>query len=97
LKHHNKGDLDRAIADYDEAIRLDPKDAMAYYNRGLAFKAKSDLARAIANYTEAIRLDRNYAKAYYNRGLAKRANGDAAGGNADILWARELNPSIGAP
>jgi tetratricopeptide (TPR) repeat protein len=29
-----KGNLDRAIADYDEAIRLDPKYALAYYNRG---------------------------------------------------------------
>ena len=29
-----KGDRDRAIADYNEAIRLDPKFAMAYNNRG---------------------------------------------------------------
>src|SRR5438270_13243709 len=29
-----KGDLDRAIADFGEAIRLDPKYALPYNNRG---------------------------------------------------------------
>jgi Flp pilus assembly protein TadD len=37
-----KGDLDRAIADYTEAIRLSPKFARAYYNRGVAEKRKGD-------------------------------------------------------
>lgn len=31
-----KGDYGRTIADYNDAIRLDPKDAVAYGNRGLA-------------------------------------------------------------
>jgi len=32
--HNAKGDSDRAIADFDEAIQLDPELAMSYYNRG---------------------------------------------------------------
>jgi tetratricopeptide (TPR) repeat protein len=36
-------------------IRLDPKDAEAYYNRGLAWKAKDDLDRAIADFDQAGR------------------------------------------
>jgi tetratricopeptide (TPR) repeat protein len=35
---------DRAIADYDEAIRLNPQFAMAYFNRGNTWQRK---ARAI--------------------------------------------------
>jgi hypothetical protein len=50
-----KGDYDRAIADYDEAIRLDPQDPLAYYNRGVAWHGKHDYDRAIADYDEAIR------------------------------------------
>ena len=34
LVYQTKGDLDRAIADYNEAIALDPKDPMPYYVRG---------------------------------------------------------------
>ena len=32
------GQLAEAIADYDEAIEINPQDAAAYYNRGLAYK-----------------------------------------------------------
>jgi TPR repeat len=35
MKMRAKNDLDRAIADYDEAIRLDPKYAVAFNDRGL--------------------------------------------------------------
>ena len=52
-----KGELDVAIADLSEAIRLDPKDASFYKNRGYAYDQKGDLDKAIADYSEAIRLD----------------------------------------
>ena len=65
-----KGDYDKAIADYTEAIRLNPKLAEAYYSRGFAYGKKGDYDKAIADYTEAIRLDPKYAEAYYNRGVA---------------------------
>jgi tetratricopeptide (TPR) repeat protein len=38
LTYRDKGELDRAIADFNEAIRLDPKFALAYNNRGLAYR-----------------------------------------------------------
>ncbi len=50
-----KGDYDRAIADYTEAIRLDPKYAHAYNNRGNAYGAKGDYDHAIADFDQVIR------------------------------------------
>jgi tetratricopeptide (TPR) repeat protein len=92
-----KGDLDRAIVDYDEAIRLNPEGAKAYYNRGRAKEAKGDLDRAIADYDEAIRLNPKGANAAidrvrYLRARAKEAEGDRAGGEADIVRARSIDP-----
>jgi tetratricopeptide (TPR) repeat protein len=52
-----KGDLDRAIADFTAAIRLDPKFSAAYDNRGLAWGREKEYQKAIADYNEAIRLD----------------------------------------
>ena len=42
FSHAEKGDHDKAIADFTEAIRLDPKDATAYNNRGASYAEKGD-------------------------------------------------------
>jgi tetratricopeptide (TPR) repeat protein len=47
-----RGDYDRAIADYDEAIRLDPKDEDYQFARAQAYRSKSD-CDSIAGYIEA--------------------------------------------
>ena len=64
----HKGEYDKAIADYNEAIRLDPLDAHAYYRRGVAWTLKDEYDKAIADYTEAIRLDPKDADNYHQRG-----------------------------
>jgi tetratricopeptide (TPR) repeat protein len=49
--------VDRAIADYSEAIRYDPNFAAAYVNRGNTYAAKKDRERAIADYRRALALN----------------------------------------
>ncbi len=53
----DKKEYDKAIYDYNEAIRLDPNFQMAYGNRGDAWSHKKEYGKAIADYNEAIRLD----------------------------------------
>jgi tetratricopeptide (TPR) repeat protein len=65
---------DRAIADYSEAIRLDPKYAAAYKSRAVAWFAKGDYSRAIADYDEALHVNENDVDAYYARGVAREAD-----------------------
>ena len=40
LCYHLKGDLDQAIADYSEAILLDPQDQFSLFNRSKAHRAR---------------------------------------------------------
>ena len=52
----DRKDYDTAIAEYSEAIRLDPQFDAAYHNRGSAYADKGEYAKAISDFNEAIRL-----------------------------------------
>jgi tetratricopeptide (TPR) repeat protein len=76
-----KGDVDRSIADYDQAIRLGANDPpielrIAYYFRAVGYEKKGDTVRAIADFSEAIRLDPSWSSAYHLRASAYQTNGD---------------------
>ena len=88
----DKGDYDRAIADYNEAIRLDPKFAHAYSQPRHRLLPEGDLDRAIADYGEAIRLDPKFAYAYNNRGNACYDKHDENRAIADYSEAIRLDP-----
>ena len=41
VAHRNKGQLDLALQDYGQAIRLDPTDADIFYNRGIVLQSSA--------------------------------------------------------
>jgi tetratricopeptide (TPR) repeat protein len=53
----DRGQVDKAIAAYNQAIRINPEYANAYNNLGSALLSKGDLDAAIAAFREAIRID----------------------------------------
>jgi predicted Zn-dependent protease len=87
-----KDDLERAIADYDESIRLDPKSAPGFARRADIHAAKGDNNRAIADYSEAIKLDPKAMDTYKNRGRARLYEGALAEALADIKQAAQIDP-----
>ncbi len=87
-----KGDMDKAVADFTEAIRLDPKSPEAHFNRGNAFLRKGDLDKAIADFTESIRLDPRHAETFGGRGSSCRLKGNYDKAIADYTEAIRLAP-----
>ena len=65
----DKRDFALALRYYDEAIRLDPRSARAYYDRGLAYGHLYDFDEAIADFSAAINLDPKLTDAYICRGV----------------------------
>ncbi|MEQ1707555.1 MAG: serine hydrolase [Terricaulis sp.] len=72
----------RAIADHDQAIRLNPQDANAFYNRGLTYHAQHDYARAVADFDQAIRLQPNNADMLNGRCWAR------------AVWGQQLDQAL---
>jgi tetratricopeptide (TPR) repeat protein len=62
------GKYQNEIDDSNEALRLRPGYAVAYYTIGNGYRKLGDHSSAIKNYDEAIRLDPKYSWAYNNRG-----------------------------
>jgi tetratricopeptide (TPR) repeat protein len=87
-----KGDYDRAIADYNQAISLSPKNYTFYNSRGISHRNKGDIDRAIADYNQAISLNPKEPDPYYNRGISYRNKGDIEHAIADYSEAIRLNP-----
>jgi lipoprotein NlpI len=87
-----KGDLERAISDYNKAIELNPEYANAFNNRGNTYYALGNIEHAIADFNKAIAFDPKLDVAYNNRGLAYqiKRNFDKAVSDYDIALA--LNP-----
>jgi len=93
---YQKGEFDKALDDYSEAIRLDPKQARAYNNRGLAYQAKGDLDQAIADFNQALRLEPALGVSYLNRGRVYAAKNERERAIADYSEAIRLDPRSGA-
>jgi Tfp pilus assembly protein PilF len=66
---------DQAIADFDEAIKLQPDEAPFYNSRGKAYHRKKDFEKALADYQKAIELNAKYAIAHNNRAILLRDMG----------------------
>lgn len=64
-----KGEINRAIRDYDELIKLKPDNANAYNLRGSAYRLTRSFNRAYADLDQATKLDPNFVDAYVNLGL----------------------------
>jgi tetratricopeptide (TPR) repeat protein len=90
------GDLDRCLADIEEAIRLDPTNAFAVGARGDVYLAKKDHERALASYTEAASLDPDNALIFIGRGMVYIATGDLDRAMADFEQAIRLQPALAA-
>ena len=90
-----KGQPDRAIADYSDAIRANPSYHLAFTNRGLVYaRHKQDYDRAIADFDEAIRWQPRNAYALTCRGLAYKAKGASDLASADLEAAEGINSDV---
>ena len=97
LAYYDKSDYDKAIADFSEAIRLNPLNASPYVGRGASYMSKQEYKKAIADFDEALKLSPGQAFAHMQRGIAYHQTGDADKALEDYSAAHDLTPKDPTP
>lgn len=87
-------EYDKAIREFSEAIRLDPRCESCYANRALAYEyGRQDYDKCIADFTEAIRLDGGKSTRFEFRGDCYKLKGNYAKAIADYESALRIAPN----
>ncbi len=85
--------LEKALADFNQALDINPNSARALVARGAAMFTGGDFAPAIADFDKAIELTPDNSLAWFNRGSAFFAKGDAAKAAENFKQALTLSPA----
>ena len=62
-----QGHFEAAIADYTQALRVDPSHTRTLFNRASCYEKLQRLEAALADYSTAITLEEGSARAYFTR------------------------------
>lgn len=93
--YSDKGDYERAIKDYEQAIKLSPLNEEIYISRGAAYLDKGELDQALTNFGRAIELNPRNDQAYNNRGVIHFKRDDFDSAIRDFNRAITINPKFG--
>lgn len=86
----------QALAKAEQAIALEPREAMFHALRGDALKKLGRAVEAEQEYSEAIARNSGYYAYYLNRGLTRNRLGNAAGARSDLERSNALLPTAAA-
>jgi len=93
--YFNEEEYDKAISDYNQAIKIDPDFAKAYYSRGIVYYKKKEYDKAISDYNQAIKIYPTYRDAYSNRGSAYVDKEEYDKAISDYNQAIKIDPTYG--
>jgi class 3 adenylate cyclase len=94
VAHYDKGDFPRALADFGEALALDPRSVEAMNNRAWTLFKAGDLAKALADADRAVQLDAGKAYAWDTRAHINEARGERAAAISDYRKALSLDATM---
>ncbi|WP_169156249.1 serine protease [Brasilonema bromeliae] len=90
----NRKDYQGAIADYNQALRINPNNPDAYLQRGSAYYYLKKYQAAREDFNKVLQLSPKNANAYNNRGVLRYQSGDKQAALADFNSAIQLDPKL---
>jgi tetratricopeptide (TPR) repeat protein len=94
LYHYEIDDYDRALPDFDKALRLNPENSEILYFRGITHRLAGNYPESIDDLSELIRRESDHVGAYNNRARAYQRAGDTSSALEDYDSALERDPGF---
>jgi len=69
MENCQSGRYDQALKDFNDALKLKPKDPTLITYRGVVYYAKGQNDLAMKEFNQALEIDPKFGKAYYQRGM----------------------------
>ncbi len=92
-EYRQRKEYDKALSDYNNAIKTDSTYALAFHNRGALYFFTNRDSLAILDFNKALKLDPKNAETWSNRGSALARSGHYAEAIGDFNKAIQLNPN----
>jgi tetratricopeptide (TPR) repeat protein len=92
INYYERGDYDKAIAEFTAALNIQPNHIIAIISRGTSYYNKGDYDQAIIDYTSALRIEPNYAPSFLARGITYNRIGDYNKAIDDFNAALRIEP-----
>ncbi|OZG72208.1 peptidase M48 [Hahella sp. CCB-MM4] len=93
LKLLEKKDYQGALLKADQALKIEPEEALFYSLKGDIYKARGDNKKAEENYNRAVSLNPEYFANYLKRGVLNKESGDTKQAEQDLKQANDLLPT----
>ena len=90
----NRGRTEKALEDFNRAIRIDPTHQDGYLGRADTLNTMGRYEEALRDYDKALEINPSLANAYVNRAIAYSHLGEYEKAIADYEKGLELNPKI---
>jgi protein O-mannosyl-transferase len=99
LAYNNRGhfyrqnnQIEKALADYNEALKIDPNYYLTLNNRGKIFFDRGQLDQAMVDFNKCLSIAPDFVNALSNRGAAYAAKGNLEGALTDLNKAIAIEP-----
>jgi tetratricopeptide (TPR) repeat protein len=96
VAYEERGDHEKAIADYSKSLSIKPDYIEVYLRRGIAYLNKGQYDQAIRDLNRTIALDPGFSKAYFHRGIVHDLCGEYDQAIADFTRALDIDPGLEA-
>lgn len=94
FRYQAQGNPDKALEEYQRALKLDPHYVRAYTNIGSVYLGMKDYDRAIESFKKVIELNYWDKKAHYNLGMAYLYQGEVKKAEAEVAFLKSLNSDL---